>query len=46
MRTYQVHFIWNGRAYQELISTTNGFKARQLILGRYPGSKITLVQEV
>ena len=46
MKTYQVHFIWNGKPYQELISSTNGFKARDLIRGRYPGAKITLVQEV
>jgi len=46
MRTYQVHFRWNGRAYQELITTTNTFKARQLIKGRYPGCQITRVQEV
>ena len=46
MKTYKVHFIWNGKPYQELITTTNSFKARQLIKGRYPGAKITLVQEV
>ena len=46
MRTYQVHFIFEGRPYQELITTTNSIKARQLIRGRYPGAKITLVQEV
>jgi hypothetical protein len=46
MKTYQVHFTWQGKAYQELITTTNGFKARQLIKGRYPGAKITHVQEV
>ncbi len=46
MHTYEVRFIWNGRAYQELISTTNGFKARQLIQGRYPGARITLARQV
>lgn len=46
MKTFQVHFIWNGKPYQELITTTNGFKARQLIKGRYPGCQITRVQEV
>lgn len=46
MKTYQVRFIWNGRVHQELITTINGIKARQLIRGRYPGAKITLVQEV
>ena len=45
MNTYQVHFIWQGKAYQELITTTNSFKARQLIKARYPGAKITSVQE-
>ena len=46
MNTYQVHFIWDGRNYQELITTTNSFKARQLIRARYPGAKITYVEEV
>ena len=46
MNTYEVHFRWNGKPYQELITTTNSFKARQLINGRYPGAKITSVREV
>ena len=46
MHTYEVHFIWEGRAYQEYITTTNGFKARQLIRGRYLGAKITSVSQI
>ena len=46
MKTYKIHFIWNKKPYQELITTTNTFKARQLIKARYQGAKITLVQQV
>ena len=46
MKTYEIHFIWQGRPYQELITTTNPFKAKQLIKGRYPGAKITSIHEV
>ena len=46
MKTYIVHFIWQGRAYQEQITCNNPFKARQLIRGRYEGAKITYVQEI
>lgn len=46
MKTYDVHFIWQSKAYQELITTTNSFKARELIVGRYSGARITSVREV
>jgi hypothetical protein len=45
MTTFEVHFIWNGKAYQEQITTTNTYRAKQLILGRYPGAKITSVRK-
>jgi hypothetical protein len=40
MNTYEVQFKFNGRIYRELVSTTDGIKARELIKGRYPGSVI------
>ena len=46
MNTYEVHFIWQGMAYQETITTTNTYRAKQLIKGRYPGAKITSVHQV
>jgi hypothetical protein len=46
MRTYEVHFRLNGRPYVEQITTTNSFKARQLIKARYPDCQITRVEEV
>ena len=46
MQTWEVHFIWNSKPYREYITTTNGFKARQLIQGRYPGAKITAAHKV
>jgi len=46
MNTYEIHFIWNGNNYKEYVTTTNSFKARQLIKGRYAGAKITSVREV
>lgn len=46
MKTYEIHFIWNSRAYQELITSTNVVKAKKLIKGRYPGSKIISAREV
>jgi hypothetical protein len=46
MHTYEVHFIWQGKAYQEYVTTTNGFKARDLVQGRYFGAKITSVTQV
>jgi len=46
MKTFEIHFIWQGAAYQEIITTTNTYRAKQLIKGRYPGAKITSVREV
>ena len=46
MKTYEVNFIWNGRVYRELITTTDSIKARELVRGRYEGAKITYVKEV
>jgi len=46
MTTFEIHFIWQGKAYQELITTTNTFRAKQLIMGRYPGARITLIRRV
>ena len=46
MNTYEIHFIFEGKAYIEQITTTNSFKARQLIKGRYHGCSITRVQEI
>ena len=46
MRTYEVHFRWNGRVYVEQITTTDGIKARQLIKARYLGAVITRVHQV
>jgi hypothetical protein len=46
MTTFEIHFIWQGKAYQELITTTNTFRAKQLIRGRYPGARITSVRKV
>lgn len=46
MTTFEIHFIWQGRAYQEQITTTNSAKAKKLVWGRYPGAKITLVRQV
>ena len=46
MRTFEVHFRWNGRVYVEQITTTDGIKARQLIRGRYPGAVITRVHKL
>ena len=46
MTTFEVHFTINGVAYKELITTTNTYRAKQLIRGRYPSAKITLVRQV
>jgi hypothetical protein len=46
MITYEVHFIWNGIAYKEQITTNNINRAKQLIRGRYAGCKITSVRQV
>ena len=46
MKTYEIHFIFDNRPHQELITTTNAFKAKLLIKARYPGAKITSVREV
>jgi hypothetical protein len=46
MKTYEVHFRWNGRPYVEQITCNNPFKARQLIKARYPDCQITYVKEV
>ena len=46
MHTYEIHFIYNGRAFVDCVTTTNALKARELILGRYENSKITSVREV
>ena len=46
MTTFEIHFIWNGKAYKELITTTNTYRAKQLIKGRYKGAKITSVRKV
>jgi len=46
MTTFEIHFLWNGRAYQELITSTNSAKAKQLIWGRYPGAKIMSIHQV
>jgi hypothetical protein len=46
MRTYEVHFRWRGKVYKELITTTDGIKARELIRGRYPGAVITGAHQV
>jgi len=45
MKTFEVHFIWHGMAYQETITTTNTYRVKQLIKGRYAGAKITPVQD-
>ena len=46
MKTYEIHFIWNGIAYKEQITTSSSYRAKQLIWGRYPGAKITSVRQV
>lgn len=46
MKTYEVSFRWNGKAYKETVTTTNSFKARQLIEGRYAEAVITGVKEI
>lgn len=46
MATFEIHFIWQGRAYQEQITTTNSYRAKQLIWGRYPDAKITSVRQM
>ena len=46
MKTYEVHFRWNGKVYKEHIATNYAFKARELIKGRYPGCVITTVKEI
>ena len=46
METFEVNFILNGVAYQETITTTNTYRAKQLIKSRYPGAKITSVHQV
>ena len=46
MKTYEVHFRWNGKVYKEYITTNNAIKARDLIRGRYNGAVITSVREV
>jgi hypothetical protein len=46
MTTFEIHFIWQGIAYKEQITTTNVNRAKQLIKGRYPGAKITLVRRM
>ena len=45
MNTYEVHFRFNGKYYKELITTTDGIKARELVRGRYPGAVITGVHK-
>ena len=44
MKTFEVHFLVDGRAFVDTITTMDGFKARELIRGRYPGAKITSVR--
>jgi hypothetical protein len=46
MTTFEVHFIFQGKAYRETITTTNSYKAKQLIWGRYPGANITSIRQV
>jgi len=46
MKTFEVHFLWNGMAYREQITTTSTIRAKQLIWGRYPGAKIQSVRQV
>jgi hypothetical protein len=46
MTTFEIHFILNGIPYQEIIETTNTYRAKQLLLARYPGAKITSVRQV
>ena len=46
MTTFEIHFILNGIPYQEIIETTNTYRAKQLLLSRYPSAKITLVRQV
>ena len=37
---------WNGKAHVDQVTTANSARARELIRGRYPGAKITLVRQV
>lgn len=46
LRTFEIHFIINGKAYSDQITTTNSARARELIMARYPGAKITSTREV
>jgi hypothetical protein len=46
MKSFEVHFRLNGKAFQEIISTTDSFKARDLIRARYAGAQITSVKKV
>ncbi len=46
MRTYEITFIYNKKAYREQITANNLMKARELIYGRYSGSKIMAVREI
>jgi len=46
MKTYEVSFRWQGKAYRECITCDNSYKARLLIEGRYDGCIITSVREV
>lgn len=46
MRSFEIHFILDGKAFVEQLTTSNSAKARQQLLMRYPNAKITSVREV
>jgi hypothetical protein len=40
LQCYRVEFVWNGRNYQELVTTQSFAAARSAVEARYPGARI------
>jgi len=46
MCTFEIHFLINGKYYQELVTAANSYQARQLLQTRYPEAKIQSIRKV
>ncbi len=46
MHTYEVHFTWRGRQYEETITCSSPLGAIAAVKARYPGALIGFVSKV